>query len=72
MKSLDSIAKDFFHAFYTKEWPADGEPNINSMSIAEAYAVQDLVAQKIMELGESIAGFNVSIDVKLYWHIRRV
>ena len=59
MKSLDSIATDFFHAFYRKEWIGGKEAYIGNLSIAEAYEVQNLVAQKRIELGESIAGFKV-------------
>ncbi|MHC4104410.1 MAG: 2-keto-4-pentenoate hydratase [Planctomycetota bacterium] len=64
MKSLDSIATEFFHAFYRKEWFEDGDPYINSLSIAEAYEVQNLVAQKRIELGESIAGFKIGCTSK--------
>jgi 2-keto-4-pentenoate hydratase len=64
MKSLNAIATDFFHAFYRKEWLEAGEPYINNISITEAYEVQNLVAQKRIELGESIAGFKVGCTSK--------
>jgi 2-keto-4-pentenoate hydratase len=59
MKSLDSVAAYFFHVFYTKEWLGDGETYISNLSIAEAYEVQNLVAQKRIETGEIIVGFKV-------------
>ena len=59
MRSVETIADCFFHAFYNKDWPGDSAPDFSSLSIAESYEVQDLVARKRIELGESIAGFKV-------------
>ena len=58
MKSLDSIAEGFYHAFYKKKWRGDAS-SINKLSIAEAYVVQDLVTQKRIEIGERVVGFKV-------------
>ncbi|SVD57858.1 uncharacterized protein METZ01_LOCUS410712, partial [marine metagenome] len=57
--NFDSIAADFFHVFYEKEWLGDEEDRISRLSIADAYKVQDLVTEKRIEAGESIAGFKV-------------
>lgn len=59
MESFETLAEKFFHAFYRKEWPGEGEPTLNNLSVAEAYEVQHLVAQKRIEAGESVAGFKV-------------
>ena len=64
MKSLETIADHFFHALYRKEWTGAGEDPIRNLSIAEAYAVQDLVAQKRMTQGERIAGYKVGCTSK--------
>ena len=58
MKSLDSIAKDFYHAFFKKEWRGDAA-SVNKLSIAEAYVVQDLVTRKRIEIGERVVGYKV-------------
>ena len=58
MKSLDSIADDFYHAFYTKIWRGD-ESSIKELSVAEAYATQDIVTTKRIEKGERVAGYKV-------------
>jgi len=58
MKSLDSIADDFYHAFYKKEWRGDAA-SVNKLSIAEAYVVQDLVTRKRIEIGERVVGYKV-------------
>jgi 2-keto-4-pentenoate hydratase len=58
MKSLESIASDFCHAFYEKEWRGDSL-SINELTIEEAYAVQDLVARKRIAMGESVVGYKV-------------
>ena len=64
MKSLASIATEFFHAFTHKQWLADGEDYIGEISIADAYKVQDLVTQKRLALGETVAGFKVGCTSK--------
>lgn len=58
MKSLDSIAEDFYHAFYKKEWIGD-HAAIGKLTIAEAYEIQDLVARKRIERGECVVGYKV-------------
>ncbi len=58
MKSLDSIAESFYHAFYKKKWSGDAS-SVNKLSIAEAYVVQDLVTRKRIEIGERVVGFKV-------------
>lgn len=58
MKTLNSIATDFYHAFYNKVWLGD-KASVTGLSIAEAYEVQDLVAGKRIQSGEPVAGFKV-------------
>ena len=64
MKSIDSIAEDFFNAFYRKEWLGEDEPTVINLSISEAYEVQALVAQKRVELGEKVVGYKVGCTSK--------
>lgn len=59
MKSLALLADQFFHAFYRKEWLGECEPAISTLSLAEAYQVQNMVAQKRVEAGERIVGYKV-------------
>ncbi len=42
---LESIANDFYHSFYEKEWHGE-EILIRNLSIKEAYEVQDLVTKR--------------------------
>ncbi len=58
MKTLDSIATDFYLSFYRKEWSGD-KASVQGLTIDEAYAVQDLVARKRIESGERVVGFKV-------------
>ncbi len=62
MKSLDSIATVFFNAYYRNEWSKDGEPNIKSLSIDEAYKVQDLVTQKSYPKGHFMGAGSTEIE----------
>ncbi len=59
MTHLEQLADGFCHAFYEKQWPGDGEPDVSGLSLAEAYRVQDLVAGRRIARGESIAGYKV-------------
>lgn len=58
MKIIESIASDFYHSFYLKEWYGE-QALVLDLSIEEAYDVQDLVTEKRIESGETIAGFKV-------------
>jgi 2-keto-4-pentenoate hydratase len=58
LKSLESTATAFYHAFYKKEWLGDAS-SINNLSIEEAYVVQDLVTMKRIENGEYVVGYKV-------------
>ena len=59
MMSLKSIADDFYYACRNNAWPSESESSPGDLSIEDAYRVQDLVAQKRIESGESIAGYKV-------------
>lgn len=59
MPDLEQLADGFCHAFYEKQWPGAGEPDIAGLSLAEAYRVQELVAQRRVSRGESVAGYKV-------------
>lgn len=56
---LDILANKFVHAFYQRVWDGDPIPPITNLSIAEAYQVQDLVADLRVQRGEEIVGFKV-------------
>ena len=55
---LESIANEFYHSFYEKEWHGE-EILISNLSVKEAYEVQDLVTKRRIESGETLAGFKV-------------
>jgi 2-keto-4-pentenoate hydratase len=57
--ALELLANNFFDAFYRKEWLGGDVPKMADLSITDAYQVQDLVAQKRIELGEKVVGFKV-------------
>lgn len=59
MKHIHLLANKFIHAFYDKEWRGELEPSIDSLSIAQAYEVQDLVAEMRTQRGEQIVGYKV-------------
>lgn len=59
MEPIDTVAGHFYHAFYRKEWLGGSDHDLCNLSIAEAYEIQDLVAEKRIESGESIAGYKV-------------
>jgi 2-keto-4-pentenoate hydratase len=59
MTTLHQLAADFCHAFYEKQWPSDGAPDVSDLSIAESYRVQDLVAERRIALGERVVGYKV-------------
>tara|TARA_R110000744_G_scaffold64914_2_gene133433 strand:- start:151 stop:930 length:780 start_codon:yes stop_codon:yes gene_type:complete len=58
LKIIESIANDFYHSFYEKEWNGE-ETLVRNLSIKEAYKVQDLVTKRRIESGETVAGFKV-------------
>ena len=59
MRSIDLLASKFTQAFYERNWSGEFEPPVSDISIAEAYAVQDLVAEMRVQRGEEIVGFKV-------------
>jgi 2-keto-4-pentenoate hydratase len=59
MKHIPLLANKFIHAFYNREWRGELEPNIDSLSIAQAYEVQDLVAEMRTQRGEEVVGYKV-------------
>lgn len=58
MKSFESIAADFYHSFYQKEWHGDSAA-VRQLSMAEAYYVQDLITAKRISSGEHVMGFKI-------------
>ena len=58
-KRLDLLANKFAQVFYEKEWSEGFEPAVSRISIAEAYKVQDLVAQIRVQKGERVVGYKV-------------
>lgn len=59
MTHLDQLADGFCRAFYEKQWPGHGGPEVSGLSLAEAYRVQDLVADRRIARGERVAGYKV-------------
>ena len=58
MKTLNLIVADFYHAFYRKKWIGD-KSAIENLSNEVAYKVQDLIVEKRIRCGESIAAYKV-------------
>jgi 2-keto-4-pentenoate hydratase len=58
VKTLESIATDFYNSFYQKEWHGD-KTSVLNLSIEDAYQVQDLVTKKRINSGEQVVGFKV-------------
>ena len=59
MKPIDLLADKFTRAFYDGAWPGALEPNVSEISTAEAYAVQDIVADMRGQKGEQVVGYKV-------------
>jgi 2-keto-4-pentenoate hydratase len=59
MKMVELLAEKFFHAFYNHQWPGGDCAEIGSLSIEEAYEVQDIVAQLRINAGEELVGYKV-------------
>ena len=59
MQLIDLFANKFFEVFYEREWRGAIEPDVSRLSIAEAYDVQDRVAQLRIDKGETVVGFKV-------------
>ena len=59
MKSIELLADKFTQAFYERAWSGALEPPVSDLSLDEAYAVQDLVADMRVRRGEQIVGFKV-------------
>ena len=59
MSSLDHLADQFCRAFYERSWPGDSEPEVENLSLEDAYKVQRLVTRKRLELGDSVVGYKV-------------
>jgi 2-keto-4-pentenoate hydratase len=59
MQLINLFAEKFYDAFYEKEWRGGFEPNVSLLSIAEAYNVQDLVAEMRIDRGEVVVGFKI-------------
>ena len=64
MNSIDLLAKKFAQAFYDRDWVGPLEPAVSELSIAEAYAVQDLVADIRGQQGEEVVGLKVGCTSK--------
>ena len=51
MQLVDTLAQDFFEAFYTGRYSGDTSLPIADLSLDEAYLVQDKVTEKKIESG---------------------
>ncbi len=59
MKSIEILSGKFTQAFYLRDWIGVLEPPVSHLSIEEAYAVQDSVAEMRVQRGEKIVGFKI-------------
>ena len=59
MPSPQSIAEQFYHAFYEKEWPGEPAPDFRKLTVADSYEVQGLVAELRIQSGERVVGYKV-------------
>ena len=59
MASIDLLAAKFSHAFYEGYWSGELEPPVSGISIEEAYAAQELVAEMRVRKGEEVVGYKV-------------
>ena len=59
MKSTELLADKFTRAFYERAWSGALEPPVSDLSLDEAYAVQNLVADMRVRGGEQVVGFKV-------------
>ncbi|MDP6046574.1 MAG: hypothetical protein QGH94_05795 [Phycisphaerae bacterium] len=59
MERINLLADKFMQAFYQRTWPGALEPDVSQISIADAYAVQDLVADMRARQGERVVGYKV-------------
>ena len=58
-EKLDLLVDKFTQAFYEKNWSGEFEPPVSDISIAEAYTVQDLIAERRVQIGEEVVGYKV-------------
>lgn len=56
--NFDKIADYFYHSFYRHEWIGNSE-EVLQLSKEDAYKVQNIVSQKRLANGESLAGYKV-------------
>ena len=63
-EKLDLLANRFTQAFYEKNWSGEFEPPVSDISIAKAYTVQDLIAERRVQSGEEVVGFKVGCTSK--------
>lgn len=59
MTTINTLATKFYDAFYQKRWEGELAPPMADLSLAEAYQVQDRVAQMRIAKGETIVGYKV-------------
>ena len=59
MSRLDHLAHPFCQAFYERRWPGPDTPNLDGLSLTEAYEVQALVADQRIARGERVVGYKV-------------
>lgn len=59
MNSLPTLAAQFYHAFYKREWRGENNSDLSELSILDAYEVQRLVAEERIQSGEKVVGYKV-------------
>jgi 2-keto-4-pentenoate hydratase len=64
VKSLTRLADNFTQSFYERHWSGELDRSLSGLSIAQAYEVQDLVAESRIRQGEEVAGYKVGCTSK--------
>ena len=57
--NLDTLAVNFFDAFYNRRFSGDTSINLSELSLRDAYLVQDKVTEKRVQKGETVVGYKV-------------
>ena len=59
VKNIDTLAHSFFTLWNTGKFSGDPSFDMSTLSLDEAYRVQDLVIQKRLDQGETVVGYKV-------------
>ena len=57
--NLDSLAVNFYDAFYNRRFSGDTSIDLSELSLRDAYLVQDKVVKRRVQKGETVIGYKV-------------